>query len=79
MKDELSFIDRIGILSFLIGVLNYDENLTQNDKQDLQKALYERTDKMLADIHGHLSVQDAKLNLILEALYEDNRKAVGKD
>ena len=79
MNGEWTFLDRIAMLSFLIGVANYDENMTQNDKQDLQKDLANRTRKMLDEIHGHLAVQDAKLNIIMEALYENNRKAVKED
>ena len=32
---EFTFLDILAILSFIIGAMNLDENLTQGDKQDL--------------------------------------------
>ena len=54
---EITFLDTIGIMSFLIGVQNLDLNITQDDMQ-----------YVLADIHRHLQQQDEKLNRILKEL-----------
>ena len=42
-------------------------------------SIEEMRDDILEEIHGHLSVQDTKLNMILEALHEDYRKTIGED
>ena len=70
INGELTFIDYISLFSFVIGVMNLDENLTQGDKQDLQKDLSDKADKLLNEIHSHLEKQDAKMNEILKLLKE---------
>ena len=63
---QLDFLDILNILSFVIGVMNYDENLTQNDKQDLMQELNAKSDKLLEEIHRHLTEQDLKIDTILK-------------
>lgn len=66
MKNEQwELIDILNILSFIIGLLNYNENLTQNDKQDLLSAVSRQTKEILTDIHRHLEEQDKKLDEIM--------------
>ena len=69
-NNELSFIDLLSIISFLVGLQNLELNVSASDineqTQDLNKSLKAVVD----DIHNHLSVQDAKLNLILNKLEE---------
>ena len=65
---EFDILDILSVLSFLISVKNLDLNLTQNDKQDLMKELNKETSILLDEIHGHLAIQDEKLNIILEEL-----------
>lgn len=72
---QWTFIDLLSILSFLIGVMNLDENVTQGDKQDLMQELSNKSDILLQEIHGHLAAQDAKIDQILEVLYESNQEA----
>ena len=62
-------------MSFAVGLANYEENLTQSDKQDLMHNFDEEIKRALHDIHEHLSVQDAKINLILRMVehYDDRR------
>ena len=69
---EFTFLDIISIVSFLIGVANLEENMTQGDKQELQEDLSSKADLLLKEIHKHLEEQDQKLNLILERL--ENQK-----
>ena len=71
-RGELTFIDLLSVLSFIIGILNLDENLTQSDKQDLQDSLNKKMDAALNEIHGHLRKQDAKLDMIIGGKYENN-------
>lgn len=65
---ELTFLDFITLLSFYIGTLNFQENLTQGDKQDLQNTFSEKADLLLSEIHNHLAEQDKRLAKILEIL-----------
>ena len=66
--NQLSFIDMLGIASFAIGLENLEENLTQGDKQDLQKDLSDKADLLLKEIHEHLERQDQKIDEILRRL-----------
>lgn len=64
---QLTFIDLLSMLSFLIGLMNLEENLTQGDKQDLMTELDKKTSALLTEIHNHLTDQDDRLTRI-EAL-----------
>ena len=66
--NQLSFIDLLSIASFAIGLENLEENLTQGDKQDLQKDLSDKADLLLKEIHEHLERQDQKIDEILRRL-----------
>lgn len=69
---ELTFLDIVSLASFFVGLENLDMNLTQDDKQDLQRDLSEKSDTILTEIHKHLEDQDSKLNWIMEKLNEKN-------
>jgi len=69
---EFTFLDTLSILSFCIGMMNLNENLTQGDKQDLQKQLSEKTELLLKEIHSHLEEQDKKLDKIMEVVNKDD-------
>lgn len=64
---ELSFLDLISIASFCIGLMNLDENITQGDLAD-------KTDRILTEIHDHLTDQDQKIDWIMEKLGYDTRR-----
>lgn len=68
MNEQLEFLDILNIMSFVIGLMNYSENLTQGDKQDLMSALDKQTENMLNDIHKHLQEQDIKIEILLERI-----------
>ena len=75
MKDgQMTFLDIISIMSFCIALQNLDLNISQEDIQkssaEIEKAVNDRLEKALEDIHGHLSVQDTKLSIILNKLEE---------
>lgn len=76
-NENLSMLDILNIISFVIGIMNYDENLSQSDKQDLMSALNEQTNLLLDGIHKHLKEQDKKLDTILEVLNNDKNKEIG--
>lgn len=65
---ELTMLDVLAIVSFLISIINLDENLSQSDKADLQRSLQEEMQKALGELHSHLTTQDEKINKILELL-----------
>ena len=69
-NNQLGFVDILSIMSFVIGLMNLDENLTQNDKQELQEDLSRQVHLLLDEIHNHLQSQDDKLDKILELLGE---------
>ena len=66
INNQLSMIDILSVLSFIISVINLDENLSQSDKQDLQNDLSNKIEKVINEIHGHLEQQDIKLDNILK-------------
>ena len=70
---EFTFLDSIGIVSFIIGLMNLNENLTQGDKQDLLETFQDKADSLLKEIHQHLEDQDKKIDKILEELNNDSR------
>lgn len=65
---EFTFIDILAILSFWVGIENLNMNLTQDDKQDLQKDLADKADNLLKEIHSHLESQDKKIDYIIKRL-----------
>ena len=65
---QLDFLDLISIMSFVIALMNLDENMTQGDKQELQQDLANKADALLDEIHAHLEEQDIKLDRIMEEL-----------
>ena len=69
---QLDFLDLISIMSFIVGLINLDENVTQSDKQELQHDLADKADMLLQEIHNHLEKQDIKLDHILKRLEENN-------
>ena len=69
---QLTFLDTINLISFMIGVMNLNENLTQGDKQDLLKTFSQEAERLLNEIHHHLQEQDEKIDMILEELKHDS-------
>lgn len=67
---QLTFIDILSVASFLIALENLDENMTQNDKQELQSDLANKSNSILKEIHKHLEEQDRKLDAIIKRLEE---------
>lgn len=76
---ELTFLDIIAILSFLIGLENLDLNIAQEDLDNQTKELDRRLKEVVDNIHLHLQEQDAKIDLILEVLYDTNKEISGRN
>lgn len=51
----------MSFIGFLIGVANYEENISQSDVQGMIKGA-------LRDVHEHLEEQDDKIDHIIELL-----------
>ena len=62
------FLDALTFVSFVVGMANYNENLTQSDKDDLMKGLDQKTNAMLARIEQDLEEQNIMLREILSRL-----------
>lgn len=58
----------INTLSFVLGLMNLEENLTQSDKQDIVDNLNKKSEELLTSIDTHLKKQDEKLNYIIALL-----------
>ena len=52
------FNDSLSLASFILGIMNLEENLTQNDKQELIDQFNKKTNFLLSEIHSHLEKQD---------------------
>lgn len=70
---QFTFLDTISLISFMIGIMNLNENLTQGDKQDLLETFSQKADDLLNEIHSHLQSQDEKIDKILEEISHDSR------
>ena len=74
MMAKIEIIDLLDVASFLLAVENLDQNLTQNDKAELQSDLTDKMRIILKEIHAHLELQDTKLNYIIERIERDDRR-----
>ena len=77
----MNFADLLNLMSFYIGLLNLDMNITQNDieKQtaEIDSRVNEHLHQVLNELHLHLEDQDKKLQVIekqLEELKNDSRR-----
>ena len=70
INGEITFLDTVSIMSFLIGVQNLDLNVTQEDAQNIQHRSDANANLILNEIHKHLEEQDVKIDLILKELEE---------
>ena len=71
-NSQFSFLDILNIMSFYVGMLNLEQNLTQNDKQELETQLNDKINMLLNEIHTHLEKQDSKIDSILAYLEEQH-------
>jgi hypothetical protein len=71
MKFNDDFLDALAVVSFIIGLMNYEENLTQSDKDDIMKGLDEQTASILEKLEADLNAQNDMLayqNMMLERI-----------
>ncbi len=60
---KLNMLDAMTVVGFMIGLANYEENITQSDLQEITKGV-------VNDIHEHLKEQGNKMDSILRLLKE---------
>lgn len=63
-----NFLDALAMTSFLVGIVNYNENLTQNDKDDIMKRLDQQTKDILIKLQKSIDEQNEMLREILRRL-----------
>lgn len=70
MVYDQNMLDTLTLVSFMISVANYKENLTQSDKDDLMRKLDQQTRDILVKIEESLNRQNEMLRKILNKLEE---------
>ena len=69
---QLTAIDILSVLSFIIGLQNLDLNIDQNDMDAQTREIDERASRLvnaaISEIHEHLEMQDRKIDHILTVL-----------
>ena len=68
MRYNEDMLDAITLLSFMIGIANYGENLSQSDKDDMMQTLDRKTNAMIERLENDLEEQNKLLNEILNIL-----------
>lgn len=61
-------MDAIAIVSFIVGIANYNENLSQSDKDDMMAMLDEKTTAILQKMDAEITRQNEMLEEILAIL-----------
>lgn len=65
-RDDFGF--NLNLASFIIGLINYQENLTQSDKSEILQNSQNVSDEIIKKIDEHLQKQDKKIDEILAIL-----------
>ena len=61
MSGKSDFLDALAVVSFIVGLANYSENVDQSAMSETVKAAVD-------DIHAHLAEQDEKIAKIYERI-----------
>lgn len=67
-NNQLTFIDLISLISFVIALQNLELNISQDDLQKETSKLDEALRSQVEEIHRHLETQDRKIDEILKEL-----------
>ena len=68
---DKDFLDAVAIASLVVDILNYNENLTQSDKDDIMNRLDQQTKEILTRVQASLDEQNAMLREILIKLNKE--------
>lgn len=61
MYNRENLLNAVAMVSFIMSLANYSENLDQSSTQDM-------LNKVVGDIHSHLKEQDEKIDKIMDIL-----------
>ena len=61
MSRNNGFYDAMAMTSFLLGIANYNENISQSQLQEIAESI-------IKDVHNHLQQQDDKIDYIINLL-----------
>ena len=61
MYNRENLLNAVAMVSFIMSLANYSENLDQSSTQDM-------LNKVVGDIHKHLQQQDDKIDKIMDIL-----------
>lgn len=67
-NNQLTFVDLISLISFVIALQNLELNISQDDLQKETSKLDEALRSQVEEIHRHLETQDRKIDEILKEL-----------
>ena len=67
-----SYIDYVNLMDLAINIKNLRSNTSQEERQKLEEHFNDKLNILLQEIHAHLEEQDAKIDLILKRLGENN-------
>lgn len=65
-----NFLDALAVVGFVISVLNYNENLSQSDKDDIIQQFSVKAEDLLKQLEKDLDEQNDMLREILTLLRE---------
>lgn len=68
--DREQFQQNLNVASFILGIMNYEENLTQNDKSEILQNSQNVSDKVIESIEQHLKIQDKKIDELINKVNE---------
>ena len=78
MRNNDDFMDAIAIVSFLVGLANYQENLTQTDKDEMMQRLDTRMNAVLDRLEKDLEEQNKMLTEIIDKIKEIKESEIHK-
>ena len=73
---QLTLLDIVSLISFVVGIENLEMNITQDDMQRATNKLDSALRKQVEEIHAHLEQQDNKIDHILEVLGDDKNQTL---
>ena len=68
MTYNQNFMDALALVGFMVGIANYNENLSQSDKDDIMEKLDKQTSELLETIQTEIEHQNMLLEEILSRL-----------
>ena len=68
------FLDALAVVGFIVGLMNYEENLSQSDKDDIIQKAGEAAHQVLEQLEKDLDTQNEMLQEILSRLEKLEQK-----